>query len=145
MKKILIFLLIISIMGIVAIYTVYSYRNKSLAELKVKQEYENYYNIEVLGTELISIINKTIDLNHKNGIEKDENQLYIDNGKNSIKINIVFNYQKETKTIPMENIEKNGIETFVRVYSTASFKCTNIEYHSETKNVKSLTFEQVAE
>lgn len=144
-KKFFIIMLILFIITIVAIYAVYNYRSNMISSQKVNNEYYSYYNKQMLGTELISIINKTIDMNQKNDIERDSNNYYIDNEKNSVKIYVKFIYKDETKTIQMEDIEKGGIEEFVQRYSTASFKCSNIEYHTKTKNVKSLTFEEISE
>jgi len=145
MKRFSVILLIMLVILTIVIYAVYSYRDNMAEIQKLNREYEAYYNIEVLGTELISIINRTIDINHKNEIERDSNQYYIDNEKNSIQIYIQFVYKNEVKKISMEDVEKTGSEAFIRVYSTASFKCTNIEYHTKTKNVKSLTFEEMTQ
>ena len=145
MKKFIIILLILFIALAVGVYSVYSYRSRIIEAQKLNKEYEQYYNIEILGTELISIINRTSDINHKNNIEKDTDGYYVDNGNNSLHIYIKFVYKNNTKSIPMEDIENSGSETFIKVYSTASFKCTNIEYHEKTHNVKSLTFEEKIE
>lgn len=145
MKKVLIILLTVFIILAVSIYTVYSYRVKMISQQKLNKEYEEYYNIQILGTELISIINRTIDINNKNQIGRDENNYYIDNGKDSIEIYIRFIYKSEIKEVKMEDIEKMSTETFIKMYSTASFKCTNIEYHEKTNRVKSLTFEELQE
>lgn len=145
MKKILIILLILSIILVVGVYSVYRYRTNVYQIQKQNREYEQYYNINVLGTELISIINKTIDLNTKNNITKDDKGYFVDNGENSIKINVEFKYKNDTKTISMEEIASTGVESFVKVYSTANFKCTKIEYHEKTHNVKNVTFEEVSD
>ena len=145
MKKILIILLILSIILVVGVYSVYRYRTNVYQIQKQNREYEQYYNINVLGTELISIINKTIDLNTKNNITKDDKGYFVDNGENSIKINVEFKYKNDTKTISMEEIASTGAESFVKVYSTANFKCTKIEYHEKTNNVKNVTFEEVSD
>ena len=145
MKKILIILLILSIILVVGVYSVYRYRTNVYQIQKQNREYEQYYNINVLGTELISIINKTIDLNTKNNITKDDKGYFVDNGENSIKINVEFKYKNDTKTISMEKIASTGAESFVKVYSTANFKCTKIEYHEKTHNVKNVTFEEVSD
>lgn len=145
MKKILIILLILSIILVVGVYSVYRYRTNVYQIKKQNREYEQYYNINVLGTELISIINKTIDLNTKNNITKDDKGYFVDNGENSIKINVEFKYKNDTKTISMEEIASTGAESFVKVYSTANFKCTKIEYHEKTHNVKNVTFEEVSD
>ena len=144
-KKILIILLILSIILVVGVYSVYRYRTNVYQIQKQNREYEQYYNINVLGTELISIINKTIDLNTKNNITKDDKGYFVDNGENSIKINVEFKYKNDTKTISMEEIASTGAESFVKVYSTANFKCTKIEYHEKTHNVKNVTFEEVSD
>lgn len=91
----------------------------------------------------MSIINKTIDTNQKNDIAKNSEGYYIDNGDDSIQIEIIFIYKDETKTVKMEDIAESGTESFIKTYSTANFKCTKIEYHTKTKNVKSLTFEEI--
>lgn len=145
MKKILIILLILSIILVVGVYSVYRYRTNVYQIQKQNREYEQYYNINVLGTELISIINKTINLNTKNNITKDDKGYFVDNGENSIKINVEFKYKNDTKTISMEEIASTGAESFVKVYSTANFKCTKIEYHEKTHNVKNVTFEEVSD
>ena len=145
MKKILIILLILSIILVVGVYSVYRYRTNVYQIQKQNREYEQYYNINVLGTELISIINKTIDLNTKNNITKDDKGYFVDNGENSIKINVEFKYKNDTKTISMEEIASTGAESFVKVYSTANFKCTKIEYHEKTHNVKNVTFEEFSD
>lgn len=145
MKKILIILLILSIILVVGVYSVYRYRTNVYQIQKQNREYEQYYNINVLGTELISIINKTIDLNTKNNIAKDDKGYFVDNGENSIKINVEFKYKNDTKTISMEEIASTGAESFVKVYSTANFKCTKIEYHEKTHNVKNVTFVEVSD
>lgn len=130
---------------LITAYSVYSYRNSMLQAQKVNRQYEEYKNIKILGTELISIINKTIDTNIKNGIERDNKQYFVDNGDNTITIYVKFVYKDDTKTVQMEDIEKSGTESFIKSYSTASFECTKIEYHTKTNNVKSLTFEEIAE
>lgn len=145
MKKFIILLLILLILLSISVYAVFMYRNKSIEIEKINKQYEKYYNIEVLGTELISIINRTVDINNKNNIDKDENGYFIDNNGNTITIFVQFTYKDGTKTIQMEDIEKNGTESFVQVYSTASFKCTSIEYYEKTKNIKSLTFVELTE
>ncbi len=126
-------------------YGIYSYRNRMIQAQKTNKQYEEYRNIEILGTELISMVNKTIDTNIKNGIERDANHYFVDNGNNTITIYVKFIYKDDIKTLRMEDIEKSGTEAFVKTYSTASFKCTQIQYHTKTKNVKSLVFEEISE
>ncbi len=142
-KKIFIILIIFIIILAMVTYGVYSYRKQLVEAQEINNIYKSYENIQILGSQLISIINKTVDINEKAGLEKDENGMYIDNGKDSIELYIEFIYEDETKTVPMEKISNSGTESFVNIYSTASFKCTNISYHEKTNNVKSLTFTEV--
>ena len=143
-RNFLIIILILLVITIIAVYSVYTYRAQAEESQKVNKEYESYYDINFLGTQLISIVNKTMDYNQKKDIAKDENnKYYIDNEKDSIKIYVEFIYKDEIKTILMEDIASSGPEAFVSQYSTAKFRCTKIDYHEKTKNVKSLTFEEV--
>lgn len=143
-NKILIILVVFMIILAIVTYGVYNYRKQLVEAQKINNLYKTYENIQILGSELISIINRTIDIDEKEGIEKDQDGLYIDNGKDSIKIYIEFLYgDDETRTVEMEKIANSGIDQFINVYSTASFKCTNISYHEKTNNVKSLTFTQL--
>lgn len=103
--------------------------------------YESFYNQNVLGTDFISLINKAIDNNEKNLVDKDEDGNYIDNEKNSIKIEVKF--QELDKVISMESINKQGIYQFLQNFGAYSFRCTKIEYHQSTKNIKYMYFEQI--
>ena len=143
-KKIFIILVVLMIILAIVTYWVYNYRKQMVESQEINNSYKTYENIQILGTELISIINRTIDINEKAGIEKDQDGLYIDNGENSIKIYIEFIYDDETRTVDMEKIANGGTYSFIDVYSTASFQCTNISYHEKTNNVKSLTFTELS-
>ena len=141
-KKITLILVIFLIILSISIYFIYSYRKNTIESQKINNEYKSYYNVQMLGTELVSILNKTADINEKNEIQKDSEGLYRDNDINSIKIYIKFKYKEEYKTLEMEKILNNGVENFIKSYAAASFKCESINYHSKTKNVKELTFIQ---
>ncbi len=103
------FFLVLAIMiflTVVVAYYVYNYRVNMVETQKINKEYQSYSNVQMLGTELISIINKTTDINNNHNIPKDENNYYLDNGENSIKIYINFIYKDKTKTLQMEDINK---------------------------------------
>lgn len=129
---------------IIAILIGYGINYNKISKLKTIQEnkvYESFYNKEVLGTDIISLLNKTIDSNEKNLVDKDDNGNYIENDKDSIKIDIKF--KELEKNINMETINKVGMQNFWKNFATFNFKCTKIEYHSKTNNVKYLYFEQI--
>lgn len=142
MKRNIIFIVAIFLV-VIAIIT-YSFYNIKRAEKERSQNnraYQSFYNQEVLGTDVISIINKAIDSNEKNAVDKDEKGHYIDNNKNSIIIEIKFKEQEQI--IKMEAIEKSGEQKFLILFGATSFKCTKIEYHQNTNNVKYMYFEQI--
>ena len=150
------FLILLSIFIIIVLILVFaihtSEKRKALVD-DYNKTYTVYENREIMGTELISLINKAIDDNEKNNVEKQENTIYYENNnKNSIQITVQFlNAEKgkedelSEEIIPMENIARQTSESFMQFYSTAKFKCTKIEYHENTNFVKSLAFEQVNE
>ena len=142
MKKIIICILSIFLIIIcIVVYGVYQ-KNENTAHIGVDNKtYESYENKEVLGTDIISIINKATDSNKKNDIKIGEDGNYIDNGKNSIRIEIKF--LELDKVITMERINNVGIEKFWSNYGALSFKCTKIEYHEKTHRVKYMYFEEV--
>ncbi len=143
MKKQFIILIIILLI-IVAVVGLYFYnlnRLNLLAEDHNKT-YEQIANQDILGTTLISVINKAIDENEKNGVQKQENSIYYqDNQEDSIQITIQF--KELENTVQMEDIAAQTTENFIQFFATATFRCTKIEYHEKTNFVKSLYFEQI--
>ena len=148
MKKNLIIL--ISALLIICVFVVYfviNYRNMQMETQINNKEYIEYEDKTIVGTTLVSLINKTVDNNEKNNIEKDDQNVYIENDENSVKIYIYFlDLKKDNEYIKtpytMEQIYNNDTENFIRLYGTSNFHCTNIDYDEKTGNVKSLTFEQ---
>ena len=141
MKKIAIFftIIILIVAGIA-----YMYINYKINIAKIEQEnsvYENYYKKEITGGEVATLINKAIDSNQKNNVEKDSKGKYIDNETNSV--NIDFKMLDDDKIYNMEKFHKNGIMEFVEYYRYIKFKCTKIEYHEQTKRVKYMLIEQI--
>ena len=140
-RNILLIITIVLVIIVTIIYNFSNYRKNQLDVQNNNKSYQSFYNVQVLGTDLATLINKVENSNIKNNVEKDEKGYYIDNGTNSIKIDIKF--LEMDKVISAEAIQKNGIEQFVHNFATMNFKCTKIEYHQNTKNVKYMYFEQV--
>ena len=109
--------------------------------IKDNLEYENYTVNNILGSSLITLINKVIDSNNQNDVQKDEKGLYISNDTNSIIIEVKFKERDEV--FRMEAISKIGSEAFIKNYNTMSFKCIIKQYHKNTKSISYLYFEQV--
>ena len=66
----------------------------------VKQEnlkYEYYLDKTIYGTDLATIINKVVNENENNGIKKDENNYYIENEENSIKVEVKMKIKEQNE------------------------------------------------
>ena len=122
-------------------YTYYSYQKMQLIANQKNKQYENYTQSEILGSSLMSLIHKAIDENEKNEIAKDEQNRYIENEENSIRIEVKF-LEADT-TFPMEAIYTLGAEEFIKNYNHMTFICTKKEYHKKTNQIKYLLFEQI--
>lgn len=120
--------------------------NKNLSTIKrYNKQYEEYYQKEVYGTEVITLINKATNENVKNDVKKDEKGYFINNDLNSIKIEIRLLNDKKITTYQMETLTNVGLEGFIKNFNLIKFKCTNIKYHNDTKKVSNITFEQIEE
>ena len=143
MKKIFIFLAIVIIVVAIIGVRYYSYKVDYNTTLKENSEYEQYKDKEIYGLDLASMINKTVDKNLKNKIEKSEDGNFIQNDENSIEIEIYI--LDNEKTYKMETFYNKGTEQFVQYYGNIKFKCSKIEYHKNTGKIKYLLFEQISD
>ena len=110
---------------------------------KYNSQYEYYINKSIYGTELVTLINKVINENEINKVEKDEKGFFIENNEKSIKINIKMN--KNGKTYQMETFYNNDITKFVENFNLVKFRCNKIEYHKKSGRVSKLYFEEILE
>lgn len=141
MKKFIAIFIAIVIIIISALYGYFTYKQNSNSIIKENAEFEYYYNKEIYGADLATIINKIIDNNEKNNIEKDNKGKYIDDNKTSKKMDIKIT---DNNTIyDIETIYSGGIDRFVKNFNTVQFKCTDIKYHSN-KKIKYVYFEQIS-
>lgn len=146
MKKILIVTLIILIVLSIIVVSFVSSQYTNLSKTKkVNQEYEFYLDKQLLGTDVTTVINKATNWNEKNQIEKDNNGFFIQNDTNSIKVEVNIWNEDELKTYQMETIQKVGINGFIDNFNLIDFICSKIEYHSKTRMVSKIVFEQVKE
>ena len=109
--------------------------------LAENEEFEIYLNKEIYGIDIASIINKAVDKNIKNGVEKDENNFFIQNDENSIEIEIYLT--EGEKTYKMEQIYNQGTEQFVQFFLDAKFKSSKVEYNEKNGRIKYILFEQI--
>ena len=117
-------ILILAILFIIIISSVYGICIEIKADkrqiAKYNLEYEEYLNKTLLGTDIVTVMNKAINENEKNKIQKDEKGYYIENNENSIKI-----YLKMitiNKTYPMEEFYNNDMTAFVKNFNLIEFK-----------------------
>ena len=144
MKKIIIFFVIILICVITIGLRFYSYKAEQEVLAAENQEFEQYANKEIYGIDLGSIINKAVDKNTKNNIQKDENNIFIQNHTNSIEIEVAMKETDTTyKTVRMEQIYNKGTELFIQLFIDIKFKCSKVEYHDSTGKIKYMLFEQI--
>ena len=139
-KYVILFIIVIIVVTSIA----YLYLNYVSGANNVKasnKEYTNLYNTTITRSTLASNINKIIDKNTKNNVEKDKNGYFLDNGTNSIIGEIKF--KDSENTFKIEQIYNNDISKFINLYSNLNFKCTNIKYHSKTNLVSYMYFEEV--
>mgnify|MGYP000029062588 FL=1 len=142
MKKIIIFFVIILIIVAGVSYIYLNYKATVNQAKTANVDYEAYKDKEIFGTDLATLINKVTDSNIKNEVEKDDKGLYIDNGEDSIRIDIKFTDDDTVHS--MEEIYDSGTTTFMQYYNQIRFKCSNIEYHEKTGKVSYMYFEQIS-
>ena len=144
-KNILIISLILVLIIFISILGININSKTRRVAMHQNKEYEQYLKDEIYGTDVITLINKATSSNETNKVTKDEKGLYIDNNKNSIKIDIVMitdEEKQETTVYKMEAISKVGITEFIKNFNIAKFKCTNIQYHKETRKIKYIEITQ---
>ncbi len=140
-KTLLVILGIFIIILIFVVYLLYNYNITVKQAQNFNKKYEKYCEEEILGVDLVTLLNTVEDYNEKNNIDKDEKDRYYIETEESILVTIKFKEKKES--VKMEDILLQGIENFNKYYATSTFKCTKIEYHEQNKQVRSLYFEQI--
>ena len=143
MKKIALFFLLIIVIVVGISYMYLNYKINFNNAQKENMQFQSYYQKELNGAELATLINKAVDNNKTNEVQKDNKGKYINNNTNSINIDIKMLDKDETYN--MEIFYANGISEFVQYYSQIKFKCTNIEYHKSTNKIKYMLFEQITQ
>ena len=122
MKKTIIIILIPILMILFSVIGLLRTKNTTNREIRqANMQYEYYLNKTIYGTEVTTIINKAINENEKNNIQKNERNHYIENNTNSIKIELKMT--TNGKTYQMEEMYNNDITRFVENFNIIKFKC----------------------
>jgi len=140
MKKLILFMFIpLLIMLFSAIGLAMNLKTTSESVNKTNKEYD--LNKEIYGTEVTSLMNKAINENEKNKIAKDEKGYYIDDAKDSIRIELKM--ISVEKTYAMEEINNHDMNQFLENFNLIKFRCTSIEYHKKTGKISRMIIEQI--
>ena len=139
-KNVLLFIIIAIVILILLCYQITSMQNQKKEILKYNAEFEKYIGKEIYGTDIATIINKAIDNNERNKVTKDDDGFYINDNNNYIGVEIHITTNETT--YKMETINKVGVINFVSNFNLISFKCTDIEYHSNGK-ISKMVFTQI--
>lgn len=142
MKKVFIFSVIVLIIVAIIGFRYISYKNEYNIIQSENLEFEEYKDQEVYGLTVGTIINKAVDKNTKNKIEKDDRGKFIQNEENSIKVELYMVENDKHYELQMEQIYNSGTEQFVQYYGNIKFKCSKIAYHKKTGRIKYILFEQ---
>lgn len=152
MKKkreyIIIIAVILLIIILICVFKIKENSKKAQTNIRQNLQYEQYCDTEILGADVITLINKAISENEANKVTKDEKGFFINNNENSVNIEIIMitNEEKlETTRYKMETISKVGIREFIKNFGTTKFKCTNKKYHSGTKKIAYIEITQQPE
>lgn len=152
MKKICIIAVIIIALLIIVVMQITNLQKQQNQAIQFNKQYEEYRNKELYGIDIVTVINKVTDNNEKYNIPKDENQMYIEDDENSIKVelNLISNVnektgKKEYVTHQMERLQQVGLEGFITNFNLTTFQCENIEYHKKTGKISKIIFTQIEE
>jgi len=142
MKKLLLLMLVaILVILFSAVGLILTLKTTKENVKKENAPYEYYLGKTIYGTEVTTIMNKAINQNEKNKIEKDEKGYYIENDENSLKVELKMITIE--KTYSMEEINKNDMNQFLENFNLINFKCTGIEYHKKTGKISKIIIEQI--
>ena len=143
MKKIAIFFFIVIVIVSIISYLYFNYKRQYNIAKNENKKFEEYYEQQIYGYDLATVINRAIDTNQTNQVQKDKKGKYVDNDNNSINIDIKILDTDET--YDMEYLYSGGTDKFVKYYGEIQFKCTKLDYHKSTNRVKYMLFEQITQ
>lgn len=129
-RNIILLIVLLILILIFVYYQIISMQSKQKEINEFNEEFEQYTDKEIFGTNIITVINKAVDYNEKNKIEKDEKGFYIEDNEKSILIELNMLNKEKVVVYKMEAITNFGIEKFLSAdFNLVYFKCTDIQYH----------------
>lgn len=149
MKKTFIIILIVVSIVISIIFAKYIEYSKIKYETKkINKDFLAYQNSKVQINTIVSLMGKAIDLNKAHQVAQNDEQQFIENDTNSIKLFLEVQSSSHDKMvrISMEELilgEKAGATKVENAFGDCLFEITNIEYHKKTKQIKQIVFTEV--
>ena len=142
MKKTIIVLICIFIAIIISLYTYYQSTQSALQGVKkFNHQFEQYFDKEIYGADVVTIMSKAIDNNNKYDIARNEENKFIEDNKYCLKVMIKF--KDVDQTFDMESIEKAGIEGFMQNFSKSTFKVVEHDYNEDSKRIGKIVIEEI--
>ena len=142
MKKTIIVLICIFIAIIISLYTYYQSTQSALQGVKkFNYQFEQYFDKEIYGADVVTIMSKAIDNNNKYDIARNEENKFIEDNKYCLKVMIKF--KDVDQTFDMESIEKAGIEGFMQNFSKSTFKVIEHDYNEDSKRIGKIVIEEI--
>lgn len=151
-KTVVAILLIVAIIVVIITMQISNIAQNRQDVQRFNSEYEKYQNKDLYGIDVVTVINKAIDNNTQNNVDKDENSRYINNEENSIQVelNLIASVsektgEKEIVTHPMERLIEVGLDGFISNFNLTIFRIKQINYHEKTGRISKIIFEQIEE
>lgn len=138
-KTVAIIVLILIILSIVCVVQYKNEQQRIQEVLKYNLLYEEYNKTNLNGLDITTVINKVVNNNERNSVEKDEDGFYIDNGTDSIIVEVKMII--DGKIYRMEQINQLGIDAFTEYFAEVTFDCTEVKYHEESGKISYMLFE----
>ena len=125
-------------------YTEQDKRKQAQDLQKFNARYEAYANGQKLyATDIATLINTAKENNIENNVPKSPAGLYLNDNATSVQIIFDGNINAVSGIVTGNYTVSNGTaEDFINNFKSIQFRCTNIDYHTETGRVKELHFEE---
>lgn len=144
MKKSIIAIFLVIVIILFIVLTIFTMQLKNMQNVKKNYDEEMQYFLEFEDkqfavNDFISIMNRAIENNYQYNVKLDENNLYIDDDKYSIKVFLQLDDREEL--IPMETLilsENGGPEKISKLFADIVYRYDSIEYHKSTGRIKKI-------
>ena len=146
MKKNILLLLVIMVIIVSIFFAKYIEFNQKKGIVREFNLYYHKFNKDdLIGLDIVSVINKAMNENEINEVYKDDAGYYNPDDNRSIIIYVDLTKEDDKnddfKVFRMERIVQVGMDSFVRLFGNVKFKCTKVNMHKDTGRIASMIFE----